>query len=454
MTSFTQPLSQWLPSAVVLNIATVPTSTPSPTSTRSRRERRLKLRDSCDACATSKVKCSKTHPVCTRCSINGSQCVYGVSRKHGKPGRTMKTNTDESPLNKTPKQRPSPDGSEFGKFRIRPEPVLQPQLELETGMNWSPTPTAPDTPDLDFEMMPQATYGEPSGYTFTDELMVTAQCELENHRPAFRDQQSVQLHMRDVLDLPGFTNSNAVNPLPYEFQDSTMDVWSSAYSLPSPQSPKTDQVSSYDTMSGSFSTPTSHCCYPLAYSVLDSLRVISSDTTYSNHELDSMLSIPNLAVRSVLQLLRCSCSSDPHLAMLYSSITVKILHWYQILGDTNRTSSSCATSSPSLRNGFMSPTSSIFSSPMSSPDSKTSTFGLPVQLRRFGLYEFVQEEQLRRQVVLGELMACEQLVNALAGWRGYGRTESAEFLYGVLGTWLKGEVFRISKKVDGGVEEL
>ncbi|KAL4971010.1 Zn(II)2Cys6 transcription factor [Aspergillus stella-maris] len=46
-------------------------------------------RRTCDPCAASKVKCTKEHPVCSRCIQHGlaDRCVYGRSRRQGKPPR-------------------------------------------------------------------------------------------------------------------------------------------------------------------------------------------------------------------------------------------------------------------------------------------------------------------------------------------------------------------------------
>ena len=51
--------------------------------------RREKLRSSCDRCGTAKVKCDKEQPECGRCISHGVPCVYGVSRKMGKPPRRI-----------------------------------------------------------------------------------------------------------------------------------------------------------------------------------------------------------------------------------------------------------------------------------------------------------------------------------------------------------------------------
>ncbi|KAH7268564.1 hypothetical protein B0J15DRAFT_578768 [Fusarium solani] len=46
-----------------------------------------KLRSSCDACGQAKIKCDRGRPDCSRCIAQGLGCVYGVSRKAGKPPR-------------------------------------------------------------------------------------------------------------------------------------------------------------------------------------------------------------------------------------------------------------------------------------------------------------------------------------------------------------------------------
>jgi hypothetical protein len=43
-----------------------------------------KLRASCDACSSAKVRCTQTKPSCSRCSKHDVPCVYGISRRSGK----------------------------------------------------------------------------------------------------------------------------------------------------------------------------------------------------------------------------------------------------------------------------------------------------------------------------------------------------------------------------------
>ncbi|KAK0725525.1 hypothetical protein B0H67DRAFT_551076 [Lasiosphaeris hirsuta] len=46
-----------------------------------------KLRSSCNSCGLAKVRCDRSRPECRRCIDLGLQCVYGVSRKFGRPPR-------------------------------------------------------------------------------------------------------------------------------------------------------------------------------------------------------------------------------------------------------------------------------------------------------------------------------------------------------------------------------
>lgn len=470
MTSVVQHPQSQPPSVLddtISNLAmSAPTSAPKRSS--ADKERRPKLRASCDSCAASKVKCSKEHPICARCSVNGSQCVYGISRKHGKPGRTRKRNPDGTPFVKVSKQRPSPDGSEFGKFRIRPEPFMLPLPDLETLSNWSSTPSLRSTPEFEFEMTPEPFYIDSSNLAFMDDILLpTAQLEPEPMQTIepeltfsnpFAKRQSIQLNLPDLQALKDYIGGESVNPLDYSYQEvPAINPYEYFSPTSSPQSPFSNPMYGRNPMRVSISMPTSHCCYTLAYSTLESLRIIGANTTqaYPSLELkslDSVLSTTKLAVQSVLQLLSCPCSSDPHLAMLYSSITSKILTWYQIAAGVSVTAPSSRSTPFSSSSNSSSVPSSVTSSPLSTPMSEDNmSFHVHMQPLHFGQYQFDEREQerLRRQVVLQELKKCGQLVEALANWRADGQVyEQAEFLYDVLGAWLKSEMYKTVREVE------
>ncbi|KAL8872559.1 MAG: hypothetical protein Q9174_001827 [Haloplaca sp. 1 TL-2023] len=47
----------------------------------------VKLRDSCESCAASKVRCSKEKPACNRCTDRGTRCQYSVQQRTGRKFR-------------------------------------------------------------------------------------------------------------------------------------------------------------------------------------------------------------------------------------------------------------------------------------------------------------------------------------------------------------------------------
>lgn len=57
---------------------------PSSQGPQSQGPRKLKLRDSCDACASSKVRCHKEKPTCSRCARRGLVCEYVATRRAGR----------------------------------------------------------------------------------------------------------------------------------------------------------------------------------------------------------------------------------------------------------------------------------------------------------------------------------------------------------------------------------
>jgi hypothetical protein len=82
----------------------------------------IRLRDSCQACATSKTKCSKDKPQCIRCAKRGTSCQYLVTQRTGRKASSRSDSKDDT----TP--RPSSSGT------TTPEPLTtQSPLEREAG---------------------------------------------------------------------------------------------------------------------------------------------------------------------------------------------------------------------------------------------------------------------------------------------------------------------------------
>lgn len=56
----------------------------------------LKLRNSCGACASSKLKCSQEKPTCSRCAKRGTTCEYVVAKRGGRKPKNRSSVTETS----------------------------------------------------------------------------------------------------------------------------------------------------------------------------------------------------------------------------------------------------------------------------------------------------------------------------------------------------------------------
>jgi hypothetical protein len=435
-----------------------------------------------------------------------------------------KTSEGGGTSTKPSKQRPSPNGKEFGKFRLRPEPLL-PDVEEdninETIENQNLGAIGfgaglgiggiGDVVDLGMETENPTTQdadGRPSfGFMDVDDLLFANTTNLHAYpsptSPEFAQTVKPELTFKDPFakreSFPRFHT-----PLPSDFQalkdfiggendgahgfdyalHDEHNMFGSERSSDDEdvQSPMGTHSPSINSLQSNITVPDPHCCYTLAYSTLESLHFRNStgnstgspttgngttSDTAQTQTLDSVLAACKSAVRNVMQLLSCRCANNPHLAMLYASITSKILSWYQVAAGIQKSSS--ANKLPDLfsTSGGLPPTPalsaasspSFSSSGVSTPRSTTSgaaAFPIKLQPLRIGLFEFDEEDQdaLRRQVVLRELRKCSGLVEALANWRTSHASdgESAEYLFDVLGAWLKSELFRTMREVEGEKE--
>ena len=97
----------------------------------------------------------------------------------------------------------------------------------------------------------------------------------------------------------------------------------SVSSVSIPYSPISQATGTNDAMAPYFNSSMDnfHCCYTSAYSILDTLRhVRHTHPAFTKGPFEAVLLTSQSAIRNVLELLNCPCSSDPHLAMLYSDL--------------------------------------------------------------------------------------------------------------------------------------
>lgn len=281
-----------------------------------------------------------------------------------------------------------------------------------------------------------------------------------NHllRNPFAEGQIVQSESPNWQALEEYVGGNDVNPVDYyPTGPETTEHLRSVSSIPVPYSPMSQATRMHDAMPPHLNSSmyNSHCCYTSAYSILDSLRHVRHIHPASTKgSYNAVLLTAQSAIRDVSQLLKCPCSSDPHLAMLYSSITSKILTWYQTAAGVNPASQSSTSVSASLPwSGCQSlcsarPDFPPLSVPRTGEGENFNLYMQPSQHQHFD-FEDLEQQRYKRRAILHELRGLGQLVQALANWRGKSPAcEQAECLYDVLGGWLKSEIYKTVKSIE------
>lgn len=266
----------------------------------------------------------------------------------------------------------------------------------------------------------------------------------------------------DPLDLT-FPTSDYANFAEWVHPDDLMHTPEGSSDVDSAPSLSSSRTSSLDCLHG-FPESTmmaaaadSHNCHKLAYSTLESLSFRQESLALAKGEpltqtMDMVLNRNKQAVGSMHQLLQCSCSKSPHLAMLYASITSKILMWYQLAAGCTKPTTSwdyfsalggvaqptpplSASSSPSM--AFVQP---------GSPITQTNQFVVtPMQFSvgAFSVDDESAQEALRRQLLLSELKKAGNLIDLLSiQGRDELATGEVNDIYSALGTWLKCELNR------------
>lgn len=263
----------------------------------------------------------------------------------------------------------------------------------------------------------------------------------------------------DPLDLT-FPTSDFQNFAEWVHPDELMHTPESSDAEPAPslsssRTPSLDSLHGFPEATMMAATAESHNCQKLAYSTLESLSFRQESLGLAKGEpltqtMDKVLSRNKQAVNNMHQLLKCSCSKSPHLAMLYASITSKILMWYQLAAGCTKPTTSwdyfaslgsqptpplSASSSPSM--AFVQP---------GSPVTQTNQFVVTPMQFSVGAFSIDDEsaaEALRKQLLLSELKKTGNLIDLLSlQGRDEINTGEVNDIYSALGTWLKCELNR------------
>ena len=470
---YTTPTTSFNPQQTALSreSSLPPDSSPPPQQKSTPGKERRKLRQSCDACAAAKVRCSKNRPRCERCTEGEFTCVYGPSMKHGKNALKRK-HPQPQPVteNSQPKSKPSEHDLQRSFSDLVQSIFSTANLSLPhsrpsnnevpiTGTTLLSAPTTTDSPSFDDLLWTDGiAYGD-TGSTATGTATSTSNCSTNAHLDSFGD----TLSLISPANFPQFINSEPLDTV-------------SSPSSKSPIGPNT--IRHFPVPSNFLDSSGTHNCYVMANSTLAILNVLprplndsnSSETTSSlcstpsgcassqaAQSLDDILSCTRDAMGNMQHLLKCSCARDPHMAMLHASIIMRILFWHQLVAGI-RTSSylplPTSEGGPAFMDSFASSSTGAPASWSSrgSYSSTPTTFIAPEPVR-LGNYIPDQEDQehMQRLFLLINLQKVKQLIDAFAQVAELVDVGPSH-LHNTLASWLNLELGQAVKEVGNGAK--
>ncbi|MCJ1458286.1 hypothetical protein MMC28_008657 [Mycoblastus sanguinarius] len=431
-----------------------------------------KLRMSCDACAASKVRCSKERPSCERCIESNFTCVYGPSMKHGQ----------SSTKRRQPEPRPA-----SGSFQVTPvssEQKYQSDLQksfshllqnigstanLSSTRQWSPSTDVAITGTNLYSAPPSTTspaFGDP---IWTDAMAFdhTSSSETGTVSPANRGRTNTDLDsFDDELCLISNTDfSQFINPEPSNSISSLSSTTSQ--SAPKMNGPLLQPSIPHDGLGA-------HDCHVIANSTLAILHfrprflpsengsnAISSLSPSSSarapmqavQNLDDVLRCTRDAMGNLLELLKCPCARDPHMAMLDASIITRVLFWHQLAAGVKTSSSlPLPTSDGSQFIDTFNPTVTTAGSCNRSSCSTPTVFvaSEPVKIGTY-IPDHEDQEPMRRLFLLISLKKLGRLIDTFAQV-GESLDAGPSQLHVTLASWLNSELSQAVKEVEDATE--
>jgi hypothetical protein len=274
-----------------------------------------KLRNSCGACATSKLKCSKQKPKCSRCAKRGLACDYFLVKKAGRKPNShssiSSTSSSNSSINLAAPPLPPP-----------------PSCSLEAVHLQSPNPNISEASDVRRDIVgpiDQSMYA-----TFT------------NTNTTFDDYLNSPMSLsNDAFDINLFENADF---LPTGTNDGSKNAFNSLPAVPStniaskplvfPDNNEPRQCQEFH------STGRSCSCLCQALALMRQISAPSGPnacTTWSTQGLHTASGKPSVqaviaqnrdTIIAMSTTLVCSCLQDGYLLTVMSLIIFQVLGWY------------------------------------------------------------------------------------------------------------------------------
>ncbi|RYP27315.1 hypothetical protein DL767_007739 [Monosporascus sp. MG133] len=347
----------------------------------------VKLRDSCQACAASKVKCSKGKPTCARCKERGMTCQYLVTQRTGRKFR--RRNSENVQANATPGQTTTPP--------LSTSSYSPGEVEATAGVPFLDSPfttfdtslgnfigSLPTPPSLSLPATPnQNNPSQPSIFPeYTHESYAASSCPL--------NQADIPLpSYEDPLYTSNETSLDAL--------DCGLDALACSF-----QTTQLSQLGATPNLNSSSEQPD---CLKTALRLMGQLfcrdSPLSASPTPTGYEhqatpLQTIIEKNREAIETISAMLQFACSQDDYFLVVVSLVVSKVLSGY-----------AAAARVPSVENDKQS-----LSTPVSASSSRWST----ITAERTPTPPLKAEEidPMRAQRVLNELYRVQGLIDQLA----------------------------------------
>jgi hypothetical protein len=275
--------------------------------TEGRSTRIPKLKDACDMCSASKVKCDKTKPICSRCERLGYPCFYSPARRIRKRHFAQGTSTTEGREGLS--ETAAAQENEVTKFKAssKPQSFDRAQRAKNNKMQGAQSDLKETVHGFADSAMPQK------------EVMNPLDMDVKSLLKQAQLRQRVN-YLHGSTDFSTLINSdNSQSPAPSE--ETTNSICTSH---------ENGQFSSTSMSPGDASNYPAILefdCATIAMSTLHTLNVQNVSST--KNSLDSTLTSASTATKRISTLLICPCSKKPDVGLLAAATCVALLDTYE-----------------------------------------------------------------------------------------------------------------------------
>lgn len=328
-------------------------------------KRKTQLRSSCNACAASKIGCTKEKPACQRCLKRGEDCIYGAARRAGRPSEHKQQNRERRTSRTTSPQaqaqleassevlQPFPTRLDHGNgngSNAVSEPIYKngeqfaPLTTDDAAGSLHALPTTLSTPDfgsflasldpgedyspLDFSHLDATNFGlKPAGLKGK-----------EGGMPMDTTDQRRHTRMDSAVD-PMCPRTNSLVPASTEPPLTSTDSFSwmepMDWSLP-PLTTGHSTTSAFTSSPQNLSMDPSQTVQPqtcgCAARTTSLIRALTpdstNDVTTDRPNLETVVSRNEAALRETSNMLDCACACNDALLLDLSSVVLRALGWY------------------------------------------------------------------------------------------------------------------------------